>query len=376
MKICGIIVEYNPFHNGHYHHIQRAREISQCDVLVAVMSGNFVQRGEPAIIDKWQRAKKAVEYGVDCVIELPYIYATQSASHFAKGAIDCLKLAQIDSLVFGSESNNLEELQEMADSCIHVDHLKESLHAGHSFPKSYGLLAKEMEPNDILGVAYLKELNNTAIKPYTIQRTVHYHDQMIHQQIASASAIRKAFFNHTNIQDTTPMTQELENSVCVQLKDFYPYLRTILLTSNPKELSNIFLFNEGIENHLINQAMHCATFEEFLNKSTTRRYTTSRIQRSCIQLLNRVTKDEVKNLPPLDTLRILAFNETGRNYLKFLSEKEIKVASKFAQIPEAYRKLEFRTTLLYTSQMDETKRDELIKKEIGGPQYIKSTTPQ
>ncbi|SJZ84601.1 nucleotidyltransferase [Anaerorhabdus furcosa] len=374
MKICGIVVEYNPFHNGHAHHIQKARELSQCDVLVAVMSGNFVQRGEPAILDKWQRARKAIEYGVDCVIELPYIYATQSASHFAKGAIDCLKLAQIDTLVFGSESNNLIELQEMAQSCIHVDHLKESLQSGNSFPKAYGLLAKEMEPNDILGVAYLKELLNTPITPYTIQRTVHYHDQEIHQEIASASAIRKAFFDKNSYENTTPMGNELTTSPVVRLKDFYPYLRTILLTSNPQELSNIFLFNEGIENHLVNIAMHCATFEEFMNQATTRRYTTSRIQRSCIQLLNRVTKEEVKKLPPLDTIRILAFNEQGREFLKHLSTLEVKVASKFAQIPAPYRKLEFRTTLLYTSMMNEEHRNQIIKKEIGGPQYIKSAT--
>lgn len=374
MKICGIVVEYNPFHNGHAHHIQKARELSQCDVLVAVMSGNFVQRGEPAILDKWQRARIAIEYGVDCVIELPYIYATQSASHFAKGALDCLKIAQIDTLVFGSESNNLIELQEMAQSCIHVDHLKESLQSGNSFPKAYGLLAKEMEPNDILGVAYLKELLNTSITPYTIQRTVHYHDQEIHQEIASASAIRQAVFDKNSYENVTPMANELTTSPVVRLKDFYPYLRTILLTSNPQELSNIFLFNEGIENHLVNIAMHCSTFEEFMNQATTRRYTTSRIQRSCIQLLNRVTKEEVKKLPPLDTIRILAFNEQGREYLKHLSTLEVKVASKFAQIPAPYRKLEFRTTLLYTSLMNEEHRNQIIKKEIGGPQYIKSAT--
>lgn len=374
MKICGIVVEYNPFHNGHAHHIQKARELSQCDVLVAVMSGNFVQRGEPAILDKWQRARIAIEYGVDCVIELPYIYATQSASHFAKGALDCLKIAQIDTLVFGSESNNLIELQEMAQSCIHVDHLKESLQSGNSFPKAYGLLAKEMEPNDILGVAYLKELLNTSITPYTIQRTVHYHDQEIHQEIASASAIRKAVFDKNSYENATPMANELTTSPVVHLKDFYPYLRTILLTSNPQELSNIFLFNEGIENHLVNIAMHCSTFEEFMNQATTRRYTSSRIQRSCIQLLNRVTKEEVKKLPPLDTIRILAFNEQGREYLKHLSTLEVKVASKFAQIPAPYRKLEFRTTLLYTSLMNEEHRNQIIKKEIGGPQYIKSAT--
>ncbi|MEG0177457.1 tRNA(Met) cytidine acetate ligase [Anaerorhabdus sp.] len=373
MKICGIVVEYNPFHNGHAYHIQKAREITGCDVLVAVMSGNFTQRGEPAIIDKWLRSKEAILNGVDCVIELPYIFATQSASHFAKGALDILKLAHIDSLVFGSESNNIEELQDMAESCIHVDNLKESLQKGNSFPKAYGLLAKEMEPNDILGVAYLKECIGTSIKPYTIQRTIHYHDSEIHNTIASASAIRNAYFKGIPFASATSMASTLSEASCVSLKAFYPYLRTLLCTSNPNELSSIFLFNEGIENHLINQAMKSATFEEFINNATTRRYTTSRIQRSCIQLLNHVTKEEVKNLPPINSLRILAFNDNGRQYLRFLTDKEINVASKFGQIPEKYRKLEFRTTLLYTSLMSEEHRQSIIKKEIGGPQYIKST---
>lgn len=371
MKVCGIIVEYNPFHNGHLYHIQKAREISKCDVLVAVMSGNFVQRGEPAILDKWKRAKIAVEMGVDCVIELPYIFATQSASHFAKGSIACLKLAQIDILVFGSESNNHDELMEIAQSCINVDHLKESMNAGHSFAKSYGLLSKEMQPNDILGVAYLKELIDTSIEYFTIQRTNHYHSQIIDDTIASASAIRLACENHQDYTLTTPMASQLTQGPCVYLKQLYPYLRTLLCTLDKDYIASIFLMSEGIENHLIKQAQSCATFEQFINQSTTRRYTSSRIKRCCLQLLNQVTKKEVEKLPPLDTIRILAFNNVGRSYLKILQNKEVKVASKFAQVPLPYRKLEYRTTLLYSSLLSEDQRLTLLKKEIGSPIYIK-----
>lgn len=371
MKVCGIIVEYNPFHNGHLYHIQKAREISQCDVLVAVMSGNFVQRGEPAIIDKWKRAQIAVEMGVDCVIELPYVFATQSASHFARGAITCLKIAQIDSLVFGSESNNLEELLEIAQSSINVDHLKESMNAGHSFVKSYGLLSKDMQPNDILAVAYLKELTDTSIKPYTIQRTNHYHSQSIDGTIASASAIRLACSTHQSFELTTPMAKQLTHGPCVYLKEFYPYLRTLLCTLDKDYIASIFLMSEGIENHLIKQAQSCETYEQFINQSTTRRYTSSRIKRCCLQLLNQVTKKEVETLPPLDTIRILAFNNTGRNYLKILQDKDVKIASKFAQVPQPYRKLEYKTTLLYTSLLHENDRQQLLKKEIGSPLYIK-----
>lgn len=371
MKVAGIIVEYNPFHNGHEYHIQKTKEITQCDVLIAVMSGNFVQRGEPAILDKWQRAKVAVEHGVDIVIELPYIYATQSATNFAKGAVQLLNIAQVNDIVFGSETNNLEELQEMAESCINADNLKESLRSGHSFPKAYGLLAKEMGPNDILGVSYLKELQNTPITPHTIQRTVHYHDEQLYNEIASASAIRKALSEQKAIGNTTCMHELLHQGSIVTLKDFYPYLRLLLSTLPPTTIASLFLVSEGIENHLIKQAQCSATFEEFLENAITRRYTASRIRRCCLQLLNHISKEDVKNLPALDTLRVLAFNNTGREYLKHLQKQEVPIASKFSQVPTAYRKMEYKSTLLYTSCLPEQKRNELLKQEIGAPLYIK-----
>ena len=165
MKTCGIIAEYNPFHNGHRHHIEETKRITGCDLLIAVMSGNFVQRGEPALIDKRQRAAEAVRNGIDVVIELPYIYATQSASRFAEGGVRLLKLAGVDYLSFGSECGNLENLQDIADTPVNPDHLHVSMDTGMSFPKAYSLLTSQMQPNDILAVSYLKALKNTAIQP-------------------------------------------------------------------------------------------------------------------------------------------------------------------------------------------------------------------
>lgn len=371
MKVAGIIVEYNPFHHGHEYHIQKAKEITQCDVLIAVMSGNFVQRGEPAILDKWQRAKVAIEHGVDVVIELPYIYATQSATNFAKGAIQLLTLAQVDDIVFGSETNNIDELKEMAESCINADNLKESMRSGNSFPKAYGLLAKEMGPNDILGVSYLKEILKTDITPHTIQRTVHYHDEEIHNEIASATAIRKAVHLKQPFAQTTCMSEALQQGPTVSLNDFYPTLRFLLTTLPPSLIASLFLVSEGIENHLIKQAHISSTYEEFIQNAVTRRYTTSRIRRCCLQILNHITKEEVKNCEPLDTLRILAFNDQGREYLKYLQKAEVNIASKFSQVPTTYRKMEYKTTLLYASVLTEEKRQELLQKEIGSPLYIK-----
>ena len=367
MKSCGIIVEYNPFHKGHQLHIEKSKQLSNCDVLIAVMSGNFVQRGEPAIIDKWKRCESAIQNGVDLVLELPYIFATQSANQFAYGSVKTLSLAKADYICFGSESNNLDELIEIAKTSINVDNLKENLNAGESFPKSYGLLSKVMEPNDILAVSYLKHILNTNIVPISIQRTNHYHDLYI-KDISSASAIRNALFNNKDIYETTVMKEILLNSELVSLEMFYPYLRTLLLTLDKEYLNNIFLFNEGIENHLIKQAFKYDNIDNFLNASTTRRYTTSRIKRSLVQLLNQVSKNEVYNLKPLNTIRVLGMNNIGRRYLKQL--KDVNVASRFSMVQDGYRQLEYKSTLAYSSALSEKNRQLLINNEIGGPIYL------
>ena len=165
MKVCAIAAEYNPFHTGHAYQIRQARERTGCDVILAVMSGDFVQRGEPAVADKVRRAVCAIENGVDAVIALPYIYSTQSAGWFAHGAVSLMKLAGADYICFGSECGNLENLLDIADTPINPDHLQESLESGMSYPKAYSLLTTFMAPNDILAVSYLKEIAGTGIEP-------------------------------------------------------------------------------------------------------------------------------------------------------------------------------------------------------------------
>lgn len=372
MKVTGIVVEYNPLHQGHILHLNKAKEITQADIVIAVMSGNFTQRGIPAICDKWERTKAALQEGVDIVIELPYIYATQSANNFAQGAIDCLAHYNIDSLVFGSESNNLANLQEIADSCINVNNLKENLNQGHSFVKSYSLLSTQMEANDILGVAYLKALKkHPKIKPFTIQRTNSYHDTTISSSIASAKAIRQAFSKQEDIRLQTPMHQTLNNYPVVYIEQFFNYLKTYLLMTNNQKINQFFLVNEGIENHLINQIKKAKDYQEFIGNCVNRRYTKTRIQRTALQIMMQVSKEEVQNLPSLKAPRILGFNENGRKYLRQLKKADYQICTKFADLQIEYRELELRACYLYTSNMPYQKQQELIKKEIGGPIYLK-----
>ena len=371
MKVCGIIAEYNPFHNGHRYQIEQARKQSGCDMVIAVMSGNFVQRGEPAIIDKWKRAKVAIENGIDLVIELPYFYATQSASKFAYGAVELLKMAKVDYISFGSECANLANLQEIADTSLNPDNLRESMQTGMSFPRAYSLLTGSMEPNDILAVSYLKYLKGSNIQPVIVQRTSSYLNPEISEN-ASALAIRKALKNNERLASSTPMEEILKESTLVYPEQFYPYLRTYLLTSSRKQLEDLFLFNEGIENHLRKCAADNDTYEGFLQDATTYRYTSNRIRRSILQAMVQLTKYEAQRLPTLDHLRILAFNDTGKKWLHDMRKEDMRICSKFADVPFPWRTLEYRSTLLYTSVLPSEERKHLLKLEIRGAHYILS----
>lgn len=368
MKACGIVAEYNPFHNGHGRLIQLAKEACPCDCVIAVMSGNFVQRGEPAVIDKVTRAASAVRNGIDLVIELPYIYATQGANAFCHGAVSLLKIAKVEAIAFGSECGNMENLKDIAETRVNIEHLRALLDTGMSYPKAYSLLTSSMCPNDLLAVNYLREIEGTAIQPVIIQRNNDYHGEEI-DSICSATAIRKALSQGRDLGNSTPMEEELKNGTLVTMEEFYPYLRTFLCTVSPERLREFFLYSEGIEYLLIKNAKEYSDYSSFLHACITPRYTASRIRRILLQTMVQVTKEEVQKLPPLDTLRVLAFNDTGRAYLHTL-RKEGKVAGRFAKVPFPYRTLEYRSTLLYTSFMSEEKRRDLLSKEIGGALYI------
>jgi predicted nucleotidyltransferase len=366
-KITGIVVEYNPLHNGHLYHLQKARELTQCDLLIAVMSGNFVQRGEPAILDKWIRTQAALDAGVDLVIELPFALTVQSASQFAKGAVTLLNLAGCTELVFGSETNDLEILHIMADCPINVDALKENLKQGYGYPKSLGMIQGAYAPNDILGIAYLKALKETTMAPICIQRTNDYHGESLDQEIASATALRKAAMNHQDVHAFTPMAEALDKGPLVHFALFYPYLRLKLLTTPKETLVNLFMMEEGMENHLVKMATAYDDYDSFIQNAISKRYTKARIQRTLAHLMVNTTKAEIKQLTELNTLRILGFNEKGRQHLKALQKQEIRIASRFRQIPQAYRLIEHRSTLVYASVLPIEQRNKLIQREIEGP---------
>ena len=174
-----------------------------------------------------------------------------------------------------------------------------------------------------------------------------------------------------DIEITTPMKEELLHSSYVTMDMFYPYIRTYLMMTPSSKLSEYFLISEGIENHLKKNAEKCATYQEFIQACVNYRYTASKIRRCLVQIMMQITKEDVKNLPKLDTLRILAFNNKGREWLHSKRKEEVHIASKFAEIPKSYRDIEFQATQLYTSVLPEEERKRLLDLEIKGAHYIR-----
>ncbi len=371
MKVCGLIVEYNPLHNGHLYHLQKARQLTDAEIVIAVMSGNFVQRGEFAIVDKWLRAKAAIEAGIDIVLELPFVFTVQSATQFGKNAIDILARAECDYVVFGSETNNLEELKDIAAMSFNIDNFKETMKKGYSYPATYGFFADSYGPNDILAISYLRALQNyPEIEPFSILRTSNYHNDELNENLPSAKAIRKALKENKDVASYTPM-KNLDNYPSPCWDEYYGYIRNILLTTPKKQLQEIFLMDEGIENHLYKCAYKCYNFDQFINSAVTRRYTRSRIQRTLCHLLVHNTKKEMKELVEYDTLRPLAFSQKGQEYLKLLQKKEVKIANHFTANIKQYRDVEFKAAIAYSINMNEDMKKYLTRSEISGLNYKK-----
>lgn len=367
MIVTGIVVEYNPFHNGHIKHIKLARAKTKCDVLVAVMSGNFVQRGEPAIFDKWSRVKAALEHEVDIIIEIPFPFVNQNSSVFAKAAINILNLAKCDYVVFGSELDDLDTLQEFANVNINVDHLKEKMSDGSSYPKAYSLLSREFFSNDILGIAYLKALKSTNIKPIIIKRdnsSLELQDELL---IQSATQTRADIKKLNEVKDKTPIFNYASIDNAVFVDDFFSILKTHLLTHNPNDLKTNALFAEGIENNLIKQASSTYNYNDFIKRAVSKRYTKSRIQRTLVAMLTQLKQKEIDTLPIINQLRVLGFNRIGQDYIRYLNDNKVAAITKFNKLNKTYRELELKSTAAYITYLNPKLQKNLWDKEFQGP---------
>ena len=355
-EVLGIIAEYNPFHNGHLYHIQKSKEQTGAKFVVCVMSGNFVQRGNTSIVDKWTKAKLAIENGVDLVLELPTIYSVSSAESFAQGAVKILEnLGIVDTISFGTETNDFAALNNIATILTEepkefVNMLKEDLKQGLSFPKAReNALIKYLNddvrykdilnsPNNILGVEYLKSLKQikSKIAPVAIKREkVYYNDNFIVDDFASATAIRKLVANKdfSGLIKVVPRScyetvlKEFEaGNVVLDLQKFEKEIFYTLRRMSVSEIAELPDVSEGLENTIKNAANFCNDIKDFIDIVKTKRYTQTRIQRILVFALLGITKKDVQTAKKvIPYARVLGFNEKGKLLLSGISQNNPKM---------------------------------------------------
>lgn len=342
-KVLGIVGEYNPFHNGHLYHLQQSKKMTSSNYTIAVISGNFTQRGSTALIDKWSRAEIALRNGIDLVIELPTLYAVSSAENFADGAIKLLdSLKVVDYVSFGAETSNIDILSNIADVLLkeplqYKSILSHELGKGVSFPKAREnalmLYLNDIRkyanvlsgPNNILGIEYIKALKKykSSIQPVSIARfEAGYNDNFYSGNIASATAIRNIVKNggFDILRKLLPADSyqilvenikkgHLVPDLSVFEKQIVYNLRKMSL-AEIKELPDV---SEGLEFAIQNAANSCNTFEELLDKLNSKRYTSTRIQRILLYSLLGITKkDMALSKKTLPYMRVLAATERGK----------------------------------------------------------------
>ncbi|HIY58249.1 MAG TPA: nucleotidyltransferase [Candidatus Tetragenococcus pullicola] len=339
MRASGVIAEYNPFHNGHRYHVEKAREISHAEVIIAVMSGNFLQRGEPAIIDKWSRANEALHNGVDLVVELPIQWSLQAADYFGKGGITLLNALGCESICFGTDSEDtidyeqlgafLNQHQKQIDA-IFLSFEKDNL----TYAQKMAMALKQLDaslainadqPNHLLAMSYAKE-NMQLDHPMKLQaikrKGASHLSKKIEAHFASATAIRQAVFQGKQVEDVVPNQTrlDLQNSI-VSWEDYWPYLKYRIQSSSLEELREIYQMSEGLEYRLKEKVTASLSFSEFINQVKSKRYTQTRIQRLLCYILLNIKEKEMEAAWQTNAIRILGYTDKGKDYLN-LSKKE------------------------------------------------------
>ena len=355
-KVLGIVAEYNPFHNGHLYHLEESKKATGANYTVAIMSGNFTQRGDTSIIDKWSKTKIALSNGIDIVIELPLLYSISSAENFAEGAIKILdSLKVVDYISFGAETSNIKILDKIADVLYNEPKeykalLAHELSKGISYPKARDnalmmylnnirqLSNVVSSPNNILGIEYLKALKkfNSNILPIAIPRfSSEYNDTSFSGNIASATAIRNIIKNKG-----FDILQKLLPSSCYSIlmdnikvghivPDITVFEKEIIYNLRKmsiNEISELADVSEGLEFAIKNAANSCNSIVEFLNIIKSKRYTTTRLQRILLYSLLGITKRDISlSKKCLPYIRVLGFNERGKYLISEVAKANPKL---------------------------------------------------
>lgn len=355
-RVIGIIAEYNPFHNGHYYHLQKAKEESGADYCVAIISGNFTQRGETSIVNKWSKAYMAICGGADLVIELPTVYSISSAENFAAGAIKILdSLKIVDSFSFGAEASDLATLNNIANVLYdepkaYTNILNHELQKGISYPaarenaimmylndiKRYANVLNS--PNNILAIEYLKALKTqkSRLEPIMVKRKkVYYNDDRIVDDFASATAIRKLLERreYEDLRKVVPRStyqilgQEIRNGhLVLGIKKYEKEIIYTLRKMTIEQIADLPDVSEGLENLIKNAADNCNDLKNLIDNIKSKRYTQTRIQRILLYALlgiNKKMMDNSKKIVPY--VRILGFTQKGKGLISEISRANPKI---------------------------------------------------
>lgn len=369
MKIIGIIAEYNPFHNGHLYQINKIKEMYPESIIIAIISTNFTERGEISLLNKWDKTKICLTSGIDLVVELPTMYSTQSADIFAASALKILNSLHIDILVFGSESNNIDNLIKMANIQLNnkeYDSLvKEYLNNGVNYPTAlskalYDITNMKIDkPNDLLAISYIKEIirNNYNITPASIKRTNDYHGKEIKSNIINASLIRDLLQDNKDITPYVPDITIKYLNKNLNLIDSYKYLSYNIIINKDK-LNEYLDVDEGIEKRIIDSLKISSNWSELVKNIKTKRYTYNKINRMLLHILLDIKKeDNQKDI----YLRILGFNNQGQTYLNKIKKSiDIPLFTTYKNNKIKALNIELKSTEIYALI---TNNKELIKKE-------------
>ena len=328
----GIICEYNPFHNGHLYHLNKVKELFKNDTIILVLSGNFTQRGDLSIIEKYDKAYISLLYGVDLVIELPYSFATQSSDYFAKGSVEILNHLKCKNIVFGSESNDIDLLNNLVDIQLNNKEyeklVKEEIDKGENYPTAMSKALKEItnktikEPNDLLALSYIKEIkkNNYDINPISIKRTNDYNSLELSSNITSARSIREALKNNKEIKNYIP-NNVLDKIVNIDYNKYFNLLKYKIISEDNLNIYNSV--DEGLDNKLKKEITRSNSLDELILNIKSKRYTYNKINRMFSHILCSYTKEENNN-NIVKYIRVLGFSTKGRKYLNEI-KKDINI---------------------------------------------------
>ena len=373
MKSIGIIAEYNPFTNGHLYHINKIKEKYKDYAFILVMSSHFTQRGTPTIIDKFSRTELSLKLGIDLVIELPFPFSTQSADIFAYGATTILEHLKVEKIVFGSESDNIEDLEIIAKTQIEnsdFDNLvKIYSKMGNNYPTAvsnaiYDFTEKRITtPNDLLGISYIKAIlkNKYSLKYETIKRENNYHET---STLGSATSIRNALKENIKVDEYIPK-EEIQYLTNLHYSDnYFNILKYKIITEDIEKYHTV---DEGIGNLLKKVINKATTYDELINLCKTKRYTYNKISRTLNAILCNFTKEKANKFKEIKYIRILGLNRKGSKYLNTIKKDiEIPIISKITREKDEMLDYEIEITKIYDIPFNTN----LVKKEFERIIYI------